>query len=141
MCLSGNFTQTKTHFVRQKGLKKRGARNSAPRCAFMLMGTHRWHSNDFRGRSFRFVVLFSAQYRPPKFHFRCKLYTTLFYIHASAIPFVKHHFQFKLSWKNRKIRNKYFFVELFITFLYNRFCLCLERFINLNERKSASKLR
>ena len=26
-------------------------------------------------------------------------------------------------------------------FLYNRFCLCLERFINLNERKSASKLR
>ena len=65
--------------------------------AFMLMGTHRWHSNDFRGRSFRFVVLFSAQYRPPKFHFRCKLYTTLFYIHASAIPFVKHHFQFKLS--------------------------------------------
>lgn len=48
----------------------------------------------------------------------------LCFISSLPPPFVKHHFQFKLSWKNRKIRNKYFFVELFITyFLYNRFCL------------------
>ena len=108
-CVSGNFTQTKTHFVRQKGLKKRGARNSAPRCAFMLMGTHRWHSNDFRGlRSFRFVVLFSAQYRPPKFHFRCKLYTTVFYIFATS-SLCQTSFPIQIELKEQKNPQQVFF--------------------------------